>query len=86
MAADVWRIIEVLLLGLWGILMWIGRQQIRRVDKLEQRSQTVEQSKLDRAEVKSELFAIREALERHNARTTERLDSIMDRLTFGNGR
>ncbi len=88
MAAGVepWHVIELLILGLAGVLMWNGRQLVRRVDALERDRQTVAQASLDRAEIKSELRDIKDDMKAQNSRIFERLDTIVDRLTFGNNR
>ena len=60
MGLEPWHAIEVLALGLVGILMWTGRQLVRRVDALERERLTIEQAARDRDEIKSDLREIRD--------------------------
>lgn len=83
---ELWRVIEILALGLVGLVMWVGRQQMRRIDALERDRQTVAQAAVDRAEIKTELREIRDDMKSQTSRIFERLDTIVDRLTFGNNR
>lgn len=80
------RVLELAILGLISVVFWVGKQQMRRIDKLEQERQTIASAALDRAEIKSELKEIKDEMTRNNSRVFERLDTIMDRITFGNGR
>lgn len=74
---DPWKVAEVLGLGVVGVLSWVGKLQIARIDKLEADKADKHSLELGIADVKESVESLRAQQATQHAAITTRLDTLL---------
>ena len=77
---EFWHVVELLGLGLLGVLSWIAKQQVRRLDLLETRVNEQMVLKKDLDEVKQTVINVDNKMTAQHNAVTSRLDQLLLRM------
>lgn len=81
---DPWHIVELLVLGIVGLVSAVLRETVsdhgKRIGDLEATRYTRQDAAAGREELKHEIASLREQMDTQHSRIFDRLDMIVDRL------
>lgn len=83
---ELWHVIELLALGVIGVLLWSAKNQVSRIDRLERDKADKQVLEAGIAEVKDRVESMTRHMESQHQEVTQRLDALLLNVISNNSR